>query len=80
MNKKDEKQITRAIKDAGMGLIGDNVETFNSHDFYNRVIDQCQRYGIYAPSWAKFVELARGIGYSFIDKDNIKLPKSVGLR
>lgn len=52
-----------ALKRATVGLIGDGQKTVSGDKLYRRVVDQCKRYGIYAPSRAKYIDLLRAGHY-----------------
>jgi hypothetical protein len=68
--------LDRAMKDSMLGLIGDNISDIDAGVLYTRV---CNRYGIYAPSWSVFVDLARKHGVRFADYNRAFLPKRLGL-
>ena len=67
-------EMTQIIKEATLGLIGDSVGEINLDDLYNRVKDKCDKYGVYAPSWARFVELVESL-YEIDTRYFVKLPK-----
>lgn len=74
-----ESQVKTAVHDSLTGLIGDGIGDIDANILYARVKDQCDRYGINAPSWAKYVELAREQQVRFADYNRAMLPKRVSL-
>ncbi len=58
-----------AVKRATVGLVGDGVPRISVTELTQRVKDQCDRMGIYEPSWASLVKICQKLGYRFDSLD-----------
>ncbi len=66
------KQLTqdsdiRTMRDAMMGLIGDDVKSVYAETLAARFDDQLARWGRNPAAWPRFVEVARRCGVTFKD-------------
>jgi hypothetical protein len=51
------------FKEVTRGWIGDKKECVTLSKFYKRMADVCNKYGLYAPSYARMVDEIRHIPY-----------------
>jgi hypothetical protein len=52
------------VKESMTGLIGDGYRLVEVEILYNRVKDISDKYGVYSPSWAKYIETLRELNYA----------------